>query len=152
MPHWGRWNCYLHLPRKKNQTWVDGKHTWPYLSFWNDCQVFCLQHRPREWVWFLSVSAACLNILTGKHNGSHMAHKCKTPSTHMFTMEGQGACWKECSFYSQRNGFWFPDSAPSSAVQLWPSYGTPLSLHVFTGEMGIMISHNPHVHCEDLTK
>lgn len=42
-------------------------------------------------------------IPIGKHSGSHMAHKCMTPSTHIFTMEDQGACWKECSFHSQRN-------------------------------------------------
>lgn len=156
VPHWGRWNCYLHFPRgKKKRMWIDLSITWPYLSFWNHYQVFCLQQRPREWVLFLSVIPASLvrvDIPIGKHSGSHMAHKCMTPSTHIFTVEDQGACWKECSFHSQRNWFWFPDCAPSSAVRLWLSCGTPLSLPVFTDELGIMITRNPHVCCEDWTK
>lgn len=35
--------------QKKTQIWIDGKHTWPYLSFWSDDQAFCpCLRRPRQ--------------------------------------------------------------------------------------------------------
>lgn len=62
-----------------------------------------------------------------------------TAATHILTVKVQEAYGAvERAVSTARELILVPGSAPSSAVQLWPSYRTSLSLHFLIGKMRIM--------------